>query len=258
MIKENKIYNTAVILCGGRGTRLGVLGKKMPKTLVKIQGKPIIWYIINILKKNSFNHFVIPLGYKGKMIKNYIKNNPYFKDLNIETENTGVNTTISNRINLIRNKIKSQNFLLLNGDAILDFNLKKIFNIHKKNKKDMTFISCLTKFDYGIVGKKNNKIISFERDIYFDSIKQKQNRNFIGHVYSGISIMNKKLLRIKFKNFDNFEKKFYPIVIKKFKTDLKFLNGFWSSVDNMKDIEILNNKSSNKFLLVKKLKKKLI
>ena len=185
-------------------------------------------------------------------------NNPYFKDLNIETENTGVNTTISNRINLIRNKIKSQNFLLLNGDAILDFNLKKIFNIHKKNKKDMTFISCLTKFDYGIVGKKNNKIISFERDIYFDSIKQKQNRNFIGHVYSGISIMNKKLLRIKFKNFDNFEKKFYPIVIKKFKTDLKFLNGFWSSVDNIKDIEILNNKSSNKFLLVKKLKKKLI
>ena len=42
---------TAVILCGGKGTRLGNLGKKLPKTLVKVQGKPIIWYIINTLKK---------------------------------------------------------------------------------------------------------------------------------------------------------------------------------------------------------------
>ena len=44
-------YRTAVILCGGKGTRLGELGKKFAKTLVKIQGKPILWYIINSLKK---------------------------------------------------------------------------------------------------------------------------------------------------------------------------------------------------------------
>ena len=60
---------TAVILCGGKGSRLGELGKKIPKTLVKVQSKPILWYILNILKKNSFNHFILPLGYKGSMIK---------------------------------------------------------------------------------------------------------------------------------------------------------------------------------------------
>ena len=61
--------------------------------------------------------------------------------------------------------------MLLNGDAILDFNLKKMFKNHIKNNDDLTFIACETKFNYGIVGKKNNKIVSFERDIYFNSIK---------------------------------------------------------------------------------------
>jgi len=51
-----KDFKTAVILCGGKGSRLGELGKRIPKTLVKVQNKPILWYILNILKRNSFNH----------------------------------------------------------------------------------------------------------------------------------------------------------------------------------------------------------
>ena len=62
---------TAIILCGGKGTRLGVLGKKIPKTLIKIQGKEILWYIINILKIHGFNNFIIPLGYKGNQVKKF-------------------------------------------------------------------------------------------------------------------------------------------------------------------------------------------
>ena len=70
---------TAVILCGGKGTRLGLLGRKIPKSLVKVNEHPIIWYIINTLKKNSFNHFILPIGYKGKMIEKYLKKNKNFK-----------------------------------------------------------------------------------------------------------------------------------------------------------------------------------
>ena len=65
----------AVILAAGRGSRLGYLGKQIPKTLVKINNHPILWYIINILEKNSFNHFILPVGYRGSMIRNYVKNN---------------------------------------------------------------------------------------------------------------------------------------------------------------------------------------
>ena len=68
-----KNLRSAIVLCGGRGTRLGSLGKKVPKVMVKIQGKEIIWYIINILKKNKFNQIILPLGYKSKMIRKLSK-----------------------------------------------------------------------------------------------------------------------------------------------------------------------------------------
>ena len=57
-----KKLQTAVVLCGGKGTRLGNIGKKLPKTLVKIQGKEILWYILKILKRNNFNHIILYLS----------------------------------------------------------------------------------------------------------------------------------------------------------------------------------------------------
>ena len=70
---DNKLnLKTAVILCGGKGTRLGLLGKKIPKSMVKIHNYPIIWYIINILRQNSFNHIILPIGYKGHLIEKYL------------------------------------------------------------------------------------------------------------------------------------------------------------------------------------------
>ena len=63
----------AVILCGGKGTRLGSLSKKIPKTLVKIQKKEILWYIIKFLGFSGFKHIILPLGYKGEQIKKFLK-----------------------------------------------------------------------------------------------------------------------------------------------------------------------------------------
>ena len=69
-MKKNK---WAVILCGGHGRRLGRTTDTMPKSLLKVSNKPILWYIYLILYKNGFRNFIFPLGYKGHIIKNYIK-----------------------------------------------------------------------------------------------------------------------------------------------------------------------------------------
>ena len=111
---------TAIILCGGRGARLGDLSKKIPKTLVTVQKKEILWFIINILKKNNFNHFILPVGYKGDKIKKFIEKN-FKHDQNIEIFNTGLDTSIASRIFKVKKYIKSEDFLLLNGDAIFNF-----------------------------------------------------------------------------------------------------------------------------------------
>jgi len=251
-------YKTAVILCGGKGARLGLLGKKIPKSLVKIQGFPIIWYILNILKKNSFNHFILPIGYKGKMIEKYIKKNKDFKKSEIDIIATGENSSIARRIFLIKKKIKSKNFLLLNGDAIFDFNLKKVFDNHQKKKIGITFLGSEAQLSFGIVGKENNKIVSFERDIDFDSVKIKNKKNFVGYVYSGISIINSVLLKNKFENYINFEKEFYSKIIKIHRSNFESISGFWHSIDNIKDINILNqNENIKKYRNIKKIQKKI-
>ena len=245
---------TAIILCGGKGTRLGLLGKKTPKSLVKINGRPIIWYIIKNLIKNSFNHFILPTGFKGNLIKKYLLKKREFKNYKIEVINTGENSNIGKRIFLIKNKIISDNFLLMNGDAIFDFNLKKIFNTHNASKNDLTFIGCENQLAYGTVGMLNNKIVNFERNITFNSVKVRGKPQFTAYVYSGMIIMNKKVLNINFKNFKNFEKQLYPIIIKKFKSNFEIFKGFWHSIDNMKDVDVTRKENDiKKYNNIKKL-----
>ncbi len=119
-------------------------------------------------------------------------------------------------------------------------------------------MGCSAQLNFGIVGKLDNKIVGFERDVEFNSIKKKDKKNFTGYVYSGITILNSKLLKINFKKFSNFEKKFYPKIIKNYKSNFEQINGFWHSIDNIKDINNLNEKRNKiKYNRVKKIIKKI-
>lgn len=259
--KENKKFrnNTAVILCGGRGTRLGVLGNKLPKTLVKLNNKPILWYILNHLKIHGFQDVILPLGYRGELIKKFLKKNKNF-GLNIKMINTGLNTNIGKRLFLISDEIKSKNFLLLNGDAIFRFNLKDIYKNHCAKKIGSTFICGEFTYAYGSIGVKKNKIIDFKRNLVFQSLKIRGDEKYQAFNYTGMAIINTDLLKrfMKYiKNSENFEQEFYPRIIKKFKTELIKVKGFWHSVDSIKDLNMVNNSSikNQKFKRLKNLQK---
>ena len=249
---------TAIILCGGKGTRLGSLGKKLPKTLIKIQNKEILWYIIKILKSNNFTNIILPTGYKGNKIKKYLKKSNF--NIDIKCIPTGENTNIGKRIYKILSKIESENILLLNGDAIFDINLKKIIKNHQKKNFDITFLSSEITYPYGTIGLYKNKIKDFKRNLVYDSLSIRKNRIYKAYNYSGISLIKRKILfkyKNLYKNSENFEQTFFPKVILNFKCNIVKINGFWHSIDNIKDLQIVDqtNKNNNKFYLAKKLKK---
>ena len=235
---------TAVILCGGRGLRLGSISKKIPKSLVKIQGRPIIWYIIKHLKQNNFNHLILPLGYKGDLIKSYIKKEKFF-DIKIDLINTGIRSNIGTRIKKITKKIQSENLLILNGDAIFDCNLNKIFKNHVRDNIGVTFLNAESIYQFGTVCVQNNRLINFERNIVFESVNVKNRGKMKAFNYAGLLIIKKNIL-IKnsktYENSENFEKKLYPILIKRYTTRLVKMNGFFHSIDNVKDIMLANKK----------------
>ena len=179
---NNKV-RSAIILCGGRGTRLGNITKKIPKTLAKVQGKEILWYLIRFLKINNFNHIILPLGYRSKLIREFLKKNDNFQ-IKIDAIETGTNSNIGERLKIISDYVISDNFLLINGDTILNFNLKKIFDLHTKNKISVTFISGEIIYPFGTIGVENKKIKDFTRYLKYDALNVRKDGysafNFIG------------------------------------------------------------------------------
>lgn len=256
----NKV-RSAIILCGGRGTRLGNVTKKIPKTLVKVQGREILWYLICFLKKNNFNHFILPLGYRSNLIKKFLKKNDNFQT-KIDAIETGSKSNIGKRLNMISNYVISDNFLLINGDTILNFNLKKIFDLHTKNKNSTTFISGEIIYPFGTIGVQNKKIKDFTRYLKYDALNVREKNRYSAFNFIGASIISlKSFLRERkyFQYSKNFEADFYSKIIKKEKTGLIKPKGFWHAVDNIKDLKAANTSDifPNKFNLIQSLKNKL-
>ena len=174
----------------------------------------------------------------------YILKNKHFGSY-IEFVYTGNNSNIGKRIYKIQEKIKSDSFLLLNGDAIFDFNLEKFFKRHEKHKYGTTFITGESTYQFGTVGTKSGKVIDFKRNIVYDSVNVRNLKNYIAYNYTGISIINKNLLKkfsSRYKHYLNFEKQLFPKLIKKSKSNFVKLLGFFHSMDNIKDIDVVNKK----------------
>ncbi|MBN2545519.1 MAG: glucose-1-phosphate cytidylyltransferase [Spirochaetes bacterium] len=147
-----------VILAGGMGTRLSEETLLKPKPMVEICGKPILWHIMKIYSSFGFNDFIICLGYKGYMIKEYfyhyylyqsdiaidLKNNA-IEYINSKSEpwkitlvDTGLNTLTGSRIKKIKSFLKDETFMLTYGDGVADIDINKLIDFHKKSGKIAT------------------------------------------------------------------------------------------------------------------------
>lgn len=140
-----------VILAGGLGTRLSEETILKPKPMVEVGGKPILWHIMKIYSAFGFNDFVVCLGYKGYLIKEYFFNyyyhnsdisislssndvqvhNSYSEPWNITLVDTGDNTLTGGRIKRVRKHIDSSRFMLTYGDGVGNVNIPELLSFHQ-------------------------------------------------------------------------------------------------------------------------------
>ena len=147
-----------VILAGGLGTRLSEETSIKPKPMVEIGGKPVLWHIMKIYSYYGFNEFIICLGYKGYVIKEYFAN--YFihqSDITIDMENnkiethnhhaepwkvtlidTGDKTLTGGRILRIKEYVKNETFMMTYGDGVANVNIKNLIKRHREKNKIAT------------------------------------------------------------------------------------------------------------------------
>jgi NDP-sugar pyrophosphorylase family protein len=222
---------------------MGSLTKKTPKSLLQVQNKPIIWYILCILYKYGIKNVIFPLGYKGDSIKKYIESIFYKNEFNFTFVKTGINTPILSRIHKILDYIpKNGNFILLNGDTIFDFDIKKMYKHHKRNNSLVTLASSEIISPWGVITEKNESVVNFVRENTFNClINTKKGKKLKGYIYSGISFLNKDALYlIDFNKCVDFEQDLFNKIIKLKKLYRYIIKGYWAAIDTNKDLNIMN------------------
>ena len=121
-----------VILAGGLGTRLSEYTKLIPKPMVKVNNKPILYYIMKHFSNYGYKDFYVLLGYKGKVIRNYFKKKSF--GWNINLIDTGLKTMTGGRLKKIKKYLGKENFFLTYGDGLSNVNLRKLLKFHIKKK----------------------------------------------------------------------------------------------------------------------------
>lgn len=180
-----------VILAGGYGTRLSEETVNIPKPMVEIGGKPILWHIMKSYSNYGFNDFIICLGYKGYIIKEYFAN--YFlhqSDVTFDMKNnkmeihssnaepwtvtlvdTGFDALTGARVKRIENYVDSDQFMLTYGDGVSNVNFNKLIEFHNKNNKIATLTAVQPKGRFGALEiKKDNSILKFNEKPKGDNV----------------------------------------------------------------------------------------
>lgn len=230
-----------VILCGGFGTRLGQETQKIPKPMVRINGKPLIEWIIKIYTKYGYKDFILLTGYKHKVIEDYFNKKKFKNGISIKPIFTGLKTNTGGRILKLKKLFKiDEDFMLTYGDGLSSVNLKQLSRFHRKHSGVATITAVRPPARFGeVLFKKNTqKVEKF-------SEKPKTNDGWIN---GGFMVLNSKIF-----NYFRGNNEIFEFNVLKRLTDSKNLfahkhKGIWQCCDTPRD----------KVLIAQIIKKKVI
>ena len=221
-----------VIFAGGYGTRISEESDYIPKPMVKIGKKPILWHIIKYYSVFGFSNFIICGGYKIEVLKEYFKNNKakFEKLWNIKIVNTGKNSNTGERLKRVE-KYLDNTFCLTYGDGLSNVNIKKLVQFHKKNKTIATLTTVKPIPHFGKIQFKGNKVTKF-----FEKNQKKEN-----WINAGFFVCEKEIFKYLKKKNSIFETDVLPVLAKRKKLLAYKHKKFWYCMDTLRDKRHLNN-----------------
>jgi glucose-1-phosphate cytidylyltransferase len=240
----------AIILAGGFGTRLSEETISLPKPIVEVGGKPILWHILNIYSAYSIDEFIIALGYKGEFIKKYFMNfyainNDITVDLatgeniihdgnqpqwKIHLVDTGLYTQTGGRLKRLQKWISDdETFMLSYGDGVADINLKDLLGFHKSHGKLATVTTVRSPARFGRIVFNSDQITEF-----YEKPQAAE-----GWINGGYFVLNPKVLDY----IENDQAIWERGPIEQLARDGQLMgyrhSGFWSCMDTLKEKNIL-------------------
>jgi glucose-1-phosphate cytidylyltransferase len=119
-----------VILCGGRGTRLRERTETVPKALVEIGGRPILWHVIGIYAAQGFDRFLLATGYLGEMVGEFVAEESWPAGIEVECVDTGLDTPTGGRIARLADRLDDATFCVTYADGVADVDLDALLSLH--------------------------------------------------------------------------------------------------------------------------------
>ena len=236
----------AVILAGGLGTRISEETNLKPKPMIEIGGMPIIWHLMKIYSSFGINDFIICLGYKGYVIKEYFAN--YFlhmsdvtidlKDNSIEVHNrkaepwkitlvdTGENSLTGQRLKNVKGFLaKDESFCFTYGDGLSNVNINQLIKFHEKEGKLVTMTAVAPLNKYGAVDLEGNSVIRF--------VEKPENAN--GLINGGFFVVSDKVFAAMNDEDESWEHESLPKLAKNNQLSAYKHDGFWHAMDTLRD-----------------------
>ena len=247
---KKKYDNPVVILAGGLGTRLREETQFRPKPMVPVGGRPILWHIMKYYAHFGFYRFVICLGYKGEMIKDYfLQYRLQGVDITINTKsgsiiehqvndeewevtlvNTGLTNQTGSRVAQISHYIDTDEFLLTYGDGICNANIAKLFDFHKGHGKMATLLGVSPLPRFGNLQIENSRVSNFLEKKPFEA----------EWVNGGFFVLNRAVFDYCSAAPETvFEKDILPVLAVDGQLMVYKHDNFWHCMDTMRDQEHL-------------------
>ena len=219
----------AIILCGGKGTRLSEETKLIPKPMVEIGGRPILWHIMKLLSFYNVTDFIIAAGYKIEFIKKNLNIFNEFKK--VQLVDTGAKTLTGGRILRLKKFFQSdENFIMTYGDGLSDIRVDELINFHKKHKKIATVTAVHPPVRFGELELHGDKVQSFEEKPQAKA----------GWINGGFFVLNSKIFNYIENDQTIFERE--PLTKLSKESNLMAFKheGFWQCMDTLRDKNLLN------------------
>ena len=241
-----------VILAGGYGTRISEESGIKPKPMVEIGGKPILWHIMKIYSHWGINEFIICLGYKGHIIKEYFKNYLlYTSDIMVDLQlnqysflnnkaepwkitlvDTGQNSMTGGRLKRVKNFIGQETFCMTYGDGVSDVNISQLIAHHKEQKVMATLTAVQEQGRFGTFSLEPGQTI-------INRFREKPKDSSSAWVNGGFFVLEPQIFDLIEGEDTVFEKEPLEYLSKTENLSAFRHEGFWMPMDTIRDKNVL-------------------
>jgi glucose-1-phosphate cytidylyltransferase len=244
-----------IILAGGFGTRLAEHTDELPKPMVQVGGKPVLWHILKIYSHFGFNDFLIACGYRAELIKRFFieyrqqmsdlvidftsdrvqRMNPKMEPWRVALIDTGAQTMTGGRIKRLADQLDRGTFLMTYGDGVANVDLNALLRFHRKHGKLATFTAVRQPSQFGVPTLRGDQVVRFAE-------KQASESDWVS---GGFFALEPGVLKYIAGDQTNFELE----SLKRLAEDGQLMayrhEGFWQPMDTLRDVRKLNSLWAN-------------